>query len=423
VLRGIRVFWVAGIVAAAGVVAPLPAAWGAAAPASPAASGELGYQAAGYGTEVTVSGIVQSGKSALSTLGCTSTTGITHTNTAASVGVPGVLNTGTIDTSAASETTATGTASSGSSTVQGVSALGGLVGATTVESVSTTSRDSTTGALSTSAAGTEFLGLSVLGVPITGTPAPNTKLTLPGVGYVILNQQFGHVYKKTAALTVIGIHVVVTLPTPIAPIGTNVIVGFATSSLGGPVAGLLSGLSYGASAKVLGGVILAGKEFPQPLACIGTNGITKSNTGVGLNLLGEVTSGTVVDTAEGLANRKVASDATSSTIEGLNLGSGLVTATTIEAAVSAQGNPPTFTDSSQFIGLTVTGFPGLSSNPPPNTKLSLPGIGTLWLHKVTKNATTETVIMVQLDVTAAGNPLGLAVGTQVNVAYASVDIQ
>jgi hypothetical protein len=406
-------------VVAAGLIAPLPAAWGSVAPA---ASGELGYQATGFGTTVSVGGIVTSGRSALSTLGCTSTVGITHTNTAASVGVPGTLTTGTIDTSAASQATSTADNSVGTSTVQGVSALGGLVAATAVDSVSTTSRDSSTGELSISSAGTEFLGLTVAGIPITGTPAPNTKLTLPGVGFVELNQQYGHAYKKTATLTVIGIHIVVTLSTPLAPVGTNIVVAFANSSLGGPVKGLLSGLAYGARANVLHGTLLAGDAFPQSLGCLGTQGIPESNTGVGLNLLGEVTSGTVTDTVEGKNSLNHASATVSSTIEGLNLG-GMVTATTIEASVSAKGNPPTFTDNSQFLGLAVSGFPGLSANPPPNTKLSLPGLGTLWLHKVTTTATTETVIMVQLDVTAAGNPLGLALGTVVNVGYATVDIK
>jgi hypothetical protein len=310
----------------------------------------------------------------------------------------------------------------GTSDVQGISLLGGLVSANAVDSVSTTSHDSSTGKLSISAAGTQFLGLSVLGVPIAGTPAPNTKLTLPGVGFVILNQQYGHAYKRTAGLTVIGIHLEVTVSTPLAPIGTKIVVAFADSSLGGPVKGLLSGLAYGARASVLHGAVLSGDAFPASLGCLGTGGVARTNTGVGLNLLGEVTSGTVTDTVEGLNNKVHASDSASSTVEGLNLG-GVVTATAIMASVSAKGVPPKFTDSSQFLGLTVSGFPGLSSNPPPNTKLSLPGIGTLWLHKVITSATKKTIIMVQLDVTGAGNPLGLAVGTVVNVAYASVDIK
>ena len=58
----------------------------------------------------------------------------------------------------------------------------------------------------------------------------------------------------------------------------------------------------------------------------------------------------------------------------------------------------------------------------PNTKVSLAGLGTLWLHRQIKTANKITVIMVQLVVTVPSNPLGLAVGTTVNVAYASVSI-
>lgn len=46
-----------------------------------------------------------------------------------------------------------------------------------------------TGSTSTSA-GTQFLGLSVFGIPIAGTPAPNTTLVLPGIGFIVLNEQF-----------------------------------------------------------------------------------------------------------------------------------------------------------------------------------------------------------------------------------------
>jgi hypothetical protein len=419
VLRGIRVFWVAGIMVAAGMTAPLPAAWGTTAPT---ASGELGYQATGYGSTVTISGAVQSGKSALATLGCTSTAGITHSNEATSVGVNGLLSTGTVTAQAQSEATATGDASVGSSDIENVSLLGGLVSANAINTVSTTSYDSSTGKLSISAAGTQFTGLSVLGLPVSSDPAADTKLTLPGVGYVELNQQSGQAYSRTGRLAVTGLHLVVTANTSLAPVGTNIVVGFANSSLGGPVQGLLSGLAYGARASVLHGTLLAGNAFPQSLGCLGTQGATHTNTGVALNLLGEVTSGTVSDTAEGLNNKRHASATMTSTIEGLNLGSGMVTATGIEADVSGTGNPATFTDSSQFDNLAVSGFPDLSSNPPANTKLSLPGLGTLWLHKVTTTATTETVIMVQLDVTVAGNPLGLTAGTVVNVGYATVDI-
>jgi len=46
-----------------------------------------------------------------------------------------------------------------------------------------------TGSISTSA-GTQFLNLSVFGLPIKAQPAANTTLVLPGIGFIILNEQF-----------------------------------------------------------------------------------------------------------------------------------------------------------------------------------------------------------------------------------------
>jgi hypothetical protein len=394
----------------------------AAAPAvAQAAATETGYLGSAYGTSVNVASIVRSGRSALSTLGCTSQAGVTHTNTAASVSVPPLLSTGTIDTSAASEATPSGPAATTSATTEGAAALAGLVTATTVRSVSTTSQNAASGTFSTSAAGTKFVGLVVAGTPISGTPAANTKITLPGIGYVILNQQVSTISKSRADLTVIAIHVYVTKPNPTAKVGTQIVVSYANSGLGGPVTGLLDGLSYGAHANV-GTTIIAGQLFAQPLSCLGTQGKTKTNTGAGLSIPGVLTSGTVTDTAAGTDTATTASAVVTSTVEGLNLLSSTVKATAIKADVSAKGNPPAFGDTSAFLGLTVAGHPGIGDHVAPNTKLSLAGIGTLWLHRQIKTKTAITVIMVQLVVTNPGNPAGLKVGTIVNVAYAQASV-
>jgi hypothetical protein len=386
--------------------------------ASATATGtKIGFEGTAYGTSVSVLGAVKSGRSALSTIGCTSTVGVTHNNTSPSVTVPGVLSTGTIDTSASSIATDTGVASQSMTTIQSVNALSGLVTADAVTSESTTSRDSTTGAFSTSAAGTVFVNLKVLGIPISATPPPNTKITLPGVGYVELNQQSGHVGASSANLTVIGLHVVVTLG-PRA--GTQVIVSFAQSALGGPFNGLLNGLSYGAQANVLSGAVLLGKVFPQPLGCFGTGGVVKTNGGALVVLPPLVASGTVVDTAEGINNHKQSSAETSSTIQDLNL-AGLITATAVKADVTANGNPPALADNSSFLDLVVAGN-SISGTPPPNTKISLAGIGTLWLHRVFKTSNSIHVIMIELIVTVPSNPLGLAPNTTVRVASAQVGI-
>jgi hypothetical protein len=393
----------------------------AAAPAmAQAAATETAFSGSAYGTLVTVGSTVRSGRSALSTLGCTSQTGVTHTNSVASVSAPPLLTSGTVSTSVASEATPAGPATTSMATTQAASALSGLVKAALVRSVSTTT-EHMPGSFGTSAAGTEFVGLVVAGHHISGTPAPNTKITLPGVGYVILNQQVPKITNTQAGLTVIAIHVVVTKPNPTAKVGTQIIVSFAQSGLGGPVSGLLDGLAYGASAHV-GTTVIAGKEFPESLSCLGTNGKTRTNQGVGLSIPGILTSGTVTDTVQGTATATTASAAASSAVQGLNLLGGTVKATAIKAAVSATGNPPAFGDTSTFLNLTVAGHPGIGAHVAPNTKVTLAGLGTLWLHRRIETQDKITVIMVQLVVTVAGNPEGLKVGTTVDVAYAQASV-
>ncbi len=403
----------AAVVLAGGVFAQAPAAF--------AKALETGYQGSAYGTQVNVDSIVQSGRSALSVLGCVSQPGVQKTNTAVSVNAAPALTTGTLDTSAASQTTATGVASVASSNVASVGLLGGLVSASAVTSVSTAGRDNSTGALSVSAAGTQFAGLSVAGIPISSTPAPNTKISLPGVGYVMLNQQTSSIGAISAKMTVIGIHVVVTITTPLAAAGTQIEVGYATSSLGGPVRGLLGGVGYGASAHV-GGNVIAGEEFPQPMPCLGTHGNTLANSAASVTIPGVLATGTVTDTANGTANANKVSGEVTAAIQNLNLLGGMVTATVVEADVTASGNPPSLGDHSSFVGLSVAGQPGIGDNVPVNTKVPLAGIGTLWLHRVVQTGTSIRVIMIQLDVTVPSNPLGLSPGTVVDIASAQVNV-
>lgn len=384
--------------------------------AASASTQEYGFDGSAFGTQVLVGSTVQSGRSAYVTLGCDPTPGVTNTNTAASVDVPG-LQTGTIDTSTASETIPTGVESTSSATTQTVSVLGGLITASAIDSESTTSYNTTTHSFAVSSAGTSFVALSVNGVPI-GSPGPNTKVTLPGVGYVIFNQQTSHIGTTSARLTVIGIHVVVTLSTPLAPKGTQIYVSDASSSLTPPVTGVLHGLAYGTSANLASGTVIAGRSFPEYMPCLGTNGVTLTNSGASVSIPSILGSGTITDTANGTDNSTQLSGEMTSTVQDLDLLGGAVTASAVTADVTANGNPPTLGDNSSFLDLDVEGH-AVSGTPPANTKETLPGIGTLWLHKVVETATSIKVIMIQIVVTAPSNPL---VGTTINVGYAQVGI-
>ncbi len=100
------------------------------------------------------------------------------------------------------------------------SASGCTVGADLVHSVSNSTANGS-GAASNDG-DTKLLGVTVPGQVIPVEPAPNTRIEIPGVGFVILNEQFcdngaalaGHCANGTghAGLTVRAIHVFVTIP-------------------------------------------------------------------------------------------------------------------------------------------------------------------------------------------------------------------
>lgn len=385
-----------------------------------ASAQEYAFGASAYGTRVLVGKTLRSGRSALVTLGCTSTAGLRHTNTAASVNVGHIVATGTIDTIARSMKTKTGIGSRGSATTQYASLLNGLVKATAVRAVSTTNHNTSKGAFSETAAGTRFVDLVVDGHHISGTPAANTKMALPGVGYVILNQQTFHTGTTSAGLTVIGIHLVVTHTNKSAVAGTQVFVSVATSSLSGPVKAILNGLAFGTSANV-GSTIIAGRSFPEYMACLGTNGVTKSNTAATVQIPGVLSTGAVTDTAEGTVTATQVAGKMTSTVHDLNLLGGEVTATAIRANVTASGKPPALGDHSTFTDLKVQGAPQLKGNPAPNTRIPLSGFGTLWLHRRIETSRGIRVIMVQLIITQK-NSAHLPVGATIDVGYASVGV-
>src|SRR5258708_20535893 len=76
----------AAVVLAGGVFAQAPPAF--------AKALETGFQGSAYGTQVNVDSVVQSGRSALSVLGCVSQPGVQKTNTAGSVNPPPAPTTG-----------------------------------------------------------------------------------------------------------------------------------------------------------------------------------------------------------------------------------------------------------------------------------------------------------------------------------------
>jgi len=395
--------------------------------------GTMLISADAYGSRAAVAGTVKSGATAPVGIGGCTMNGkdlpIHSTNSAGSVAIP-QLGAGTAAVDDAADAVDDGTAltSTGTSVVDGVSLLGGLIKAAEIKSVSSTSFSG--GSFTMSAAGSRLGRLKVAGVSIGGDAAPNTTIALPGVGDVVVNEQVeGH-----SSLTVNMLHVHVTQSNALGyPIGSDLIVGHASSELKehGPVVATIGGGAFGA--RVSGSLVspAAVKLGTGPVAPVGLSCFApkhaQTNFSGGLKVPSDgsvLVLGAINTSADGDTSSTSASAETTATVANSNLLQGLVKAKGISAHVGGVGNggAPSFTDSSTFGTLSVAGHPELGADVGPNTSVEVAGVGTLWLHRVIHHSDSLTVRMIELKVTVAGNPLGLAVGADVQVGVAGVSI-
>ena len=116
----------------------------------------------------------------------------------------------------------------GSATLENISLLNGLITATSVSALASSALTDL-GAVS-NAAGSQLDNLVVNGVSYSSGVAPNTRLSLPGVGYVVLNEQQRTGDGVTSSgITVNMIHVVLT--NVLGAKTGEIIVGSATSQV------------------------------------------------------------------------------------------------------------------------------------------------------------------------------------------------
>jgi hypothetical protein len=185
------------------------------------------------------------------------------------------------------------------------------------------------------------------------------------------------------------------------------------------VIAVLHGGAYATSVR--GKLVKSGPTAPAGLSCF--NSSTDTNTTLTVSIPGVLTSATVTDSAVGTVKPRSVKGTTQSTLQSVNLLAGLLTASAVTSDATARDARGSITTSGSatFVDLAVAGQPGISSRPPANTKTALPGVGTLWLNRISQSATGIRVVAVELEVTHS-NTLGLAVGTVVRIAVASAGV-
>jgi hypothetical protein len=386
------------------------------------------YTPSAYGTYAFVGNTALVGQTAPTSLAgvCgTSDEPLSSSATAAGVSLLPLVSGGAVNTSVSS-TYQQGQAEADTGSIN---LLGGLISAQAITAISTTTLDDN-GNFQVSAAGSSFNHLVVLGHVYNGSVAPNTRINLPLLGYVVLNEQSTNFNPYNANMTVNMIHVYVTVGNLLGlQVGTQIIVSNATSGIYNVLApGIIAGGSYGT--QVTGTVIaslLSSPTAPEVLPCIGTNGAVVTNAQGAVTLPSILTTGALTDTVESNLTPDGSSGENTSTIVGLNLLNGLVTANVMAAQVDASLTPSFnayVSGQDTLVGISVAGHPEITDAVADNTIVPLAGLGTLYLKR--RLYSTSPLLSLEYRsielVVNQTNVFGLPIGLDVIVGDAYISV-
>lgn len=418
----------AGLAATAAELAPSKAA---------AAAPQGAFRGEAYGTFATgVVGPIATtlGRSAYLPCPCQGTSGQTKQNnvTALSAGTLGkVLRADAVTSTVFARKTGTAAEVTNTSTITGLNLLNGLITATTVKSVASTTATAT--ATSSNAAGSTFVNLSINGRRIAADPAPNSRVELPGIGTVVLNKRVvsGN-GQPVQTILVEGLTVEVKTANSFGlPVGARIVVAHAVSGFSRtPVQNFVGGQAYAAAANAAIGTVIQnqiGKAALVTIGCEGTGGKTLGNNIQALAVGKVLRTGTGVTTAFGGPDTGGGTIArTTARVENASLLGGLISFAAITASAEDRFNGGLHVRSAagtQILGLRVLGLP-VSASVAPNTRINLPALGYVIVNErkfpaPAANGLTQ-VNGLRIVVNTA-NTLGLPVGSEIVVAHAEAN--
>jgi hypothetical protein len=368
------------------------------------------------------------GRSAFQPCPCKGTDGKTLSNTVDSIATSDGGKTlradGTLSTVFTNKTSSS-TVVRNTSQVAGLNAFDGAITADAIKAVANTSANATS--IQSNSNGSRFVNLRIADKAISADVAPNTRVNLPRVGYVLLkNVKEGGNGQGLGTITVEMLTVVVTKPNDFdLDIGSRIVVTHAVSGYSRTeVKAELGGQAYAATAHTTTDVIKnqVGKAAFITVPCVGTGDVRTNN--VNSLDVGEILpSGTGRTTAYGkqLATGGVAK--ITATVQDLSLLNGLITADIVKAVAQdklSDGNRTSSTEGTQFSGLRIAGAP-VPVEVDPNTRIDLLGIGYVMINEqqVPSSTSTARVRVNGLRIVITQNStLGLPVGTQIIIAHA-----
>ncbi len=368
-----------------------------------------------YDTNTHTGSTANTGRSAVTTL-CTSRPGVTHTNHSSASTIPnGGGTVGSVTTQLTSRRPASGPVSTATTSTHGLSLFGMIKASalTTTASVAHTAR----GFVRTGS--TDIVGLHIAGHSSPPErPKVDQTIKLPGIATIVFNhhalsQHFGN-YKMTVVAMTVTVPKTNTLHLP----AMTIVVGHGVASLHRPTFANVHGYAYGTSvdaAKVSG----SNRTAPAYLPCGGTNGATTQNRISAAHVPSALQTGQATSTTRSVDNATSTLARTTDSISNANLFGGVIKANAIHVSASASRNSAgalTRKATATVGGLTINGK-SQSGTAPANTKIAIPNLGTLWIHRVINSPSGVTVRGLDLILSVTKN--GFKKGTELIVGAAN----
>lgn len=282
----------------------------------------------------------------------------------------------------------------------------------------------------TSITGTSFFGsLRIAGLRLPLNVKPNTRIPLPGLGSIVLNEQ--RVENINPVTTYAEVNMVDITLTPgnllHLAAGTRIIIGHASSldrivsllaAIQAHAFGLYTALEVGNVAKLQLG--------PVPDTAIGCLDGTSSANAVDLRVTPLVDAGIAQTSATGVINDTSVAVSSSEKIMNLSLLGGLIQAGLLQEDARATYNGTQGTESGHFSAAQLK-VAGLTLQPVIhhlNDRIPLPGLGYVVINEVVPSTFSYGFAMNALDIyiTTPNNRLSLAVGLHIVVGHVDAGI-
>lgn len=398
----------AGAVAAVGVASTIALTSGSA-----SASPSFGYSGFGAGTYV-FTGIADSGPQVVSPLGCTRKVGHLVDNDSATANVNRQAIARSVKTASFTHNDARGdgTTSEAKAAEVKLGSLLRLVGVDTyARAVNKNGKFEVSG-------DTKFAGIRIGNVTVPThllTPKANTKLGVPGLGFIVLNWQTGGKNAEGAWSAAAAVLIHANVRNQYLPKGATVAVGLAKAEVGGPANALTRGQAYGTQVKV--GDLVKSSPTSLQTTCMGSGGV-EVERGVGNVTVPGLAKARGVNTTKfaklGRAGTTVWFD---SRVAGAQIGSGKtaikVGAVTSKALATKVNGVYKFKTESRVLSLQV-GDKIIPVPQVPNKTVDVLGIATITFNKVVKkgNSIAVTALVIKVH----------GLNTTVNIAHSEAGI-